>query len=159
MPGILRRRKDGSAGALGKGPVPGALLSPLVTLKARLHSHLPCLPCHFYLWSWGIIQYLGIEILFLHLSCNKAMWTFRIDGWWIANAGSLLELVVWPQEGDVRHCVLTVIVEEKQGRVATLRPWYFTFKLPSSWEGQAWLLSALYCQEAWIRLIKQCWAC
>lgn len=48
MSGVLRKRKDGSVGALGKGLVPGALLSPLVTLEAELHSCLPCLPRHFF---------------------------------------------------------------------------------------------------------------
>lgn len=89
MSGVLRKRKDGSVGALGKGLVPGALLSPLVTLKAESHGCLPCLPCHFYHWNWGIIQYLGIESLLLQLSHDKPTRTFSVDGWWIANAGSL----------------------------------------------------------------------
>lgn len=35
---------NGNVGILGKGLVPRALLSPLVTLKATLHTCLPCLP-------------------------------------------------------------------------------------------------------------------
>lgn len=47
MSGVLRKRKDGSVGALGKGLVPGALLSPLVTLKAGVTQLPPLLAVPF----------------------------------------------------------------------------------------------------------------